>query len=256
MPIPESLVHFWRALDDLLGEVEPTPWGAVVTDPRFPSIWDANYARIDQPAEGLTFAEVEGALSPALERAGARTFHVVSFFPEETRDLLAELSSRGDALSWDVALRLEDGARSEPGDHRIEEVPAGDELWDAVRGSLELFGIDDPGAVEQLMRLERDVLSPAGKRWFAIRDRGRLVSVAALLLLEGIAYVDDVATFPASRGRGFASALTLHLGREARAAGAQDVYLSAEPDGPVGMYERLGFREAGRLASTRGPFPR
>jgi hypothetical protein len=54
VPIPHDLIRFWRALDGLFGAPETTWWGAVVTDPRFPTIWDANYARIDRPVTGLT----------------------------------------------------------------------------------------------------------------------------------------------------------------------------------------------------------
>ena len=74
MPIPDHVHGFWRALDDRLGEVEPTWWGAVVTDARFAEVWDANYARIDEAASDLRLAEVADALLPALERVGSSTF--------------------------------------------------------------------------------------------------------------------------------------------------------------------------------------
>ena len=93
--LPDDLIRFWRALDDRLSEVSATRWGALVTDPRFPAIWDANYARIDRPVEHLDLREVRDLLVPALQRAGAETFHVVSFFAEESRGILTELSSLG-----------------------------------------------------------------------------------------------------------------------------------------------------------------
>jgi hypothetical protein len=47
------------------------------------------------------------------------------------------------------------------------------------------------------------------------------------------------------------------IAREGRGAGANEIYLLADPGAPrvIAMYERLGFREVGRLASTRGPTP-
>ena len=45
-------------MDALLARVEPAPWGAVVADPRFPLIWDANHARIDRWPRGCTLADV------------------------------------------------------------------------------------------------------------------------------------------------------------------------------------------------------
>jgi ribosomal protein S18 acetylase RimI-like enzyme len=87
---------------------------------------------------------------------------------------------------------------------------------------------------------------------------GSIVSLAALLLLEGVGYVDNVATFPSARRRGFASALTRHVARVAFEEGASTTCLLTDPDAPklVRLYRRLGFREAGRIASTRGPVDR
>ena len=65
-PIPEHVLRFWRSLDAMFGRVEPTRWGAVVTDRRYPAVWDANYARVDTDSAGLTLAEVEASLLPAL----------------------------------------------------------------------------------------------------------------------------------------------------------------------------------------------
>jgi ribosomal protein S18 acetylase RimI-like enzyme len=100
-------------------------------------------------------------------------------------------------------------------------------------------------------------LEPAGKRWFGVREGGRVVSAGTLLVLDGAAYIDDVATLPGSRGRGYASAVVRTIVQEARRAGAAEIYLLADPGAPrvIAMYERLGFREVGRLASTRGPTP-
>ena len=101
-------------------------------------------------------------------------------------------------------------------------------------------------------------MAPAGKRWFGVRDAGgTLVSLGALLLLDGVGYLDNVATFPEARGQGLASAITTRIVREADLAGAGHVWLLADPDAAttVAMYERLGFRDVGRLAATRGPVP-
>ena len=62
--------RLFAAVDARLERVAPQPWGAVVTDPRYPLIHDANYARVDDGA-GLTLDVVRRALEPALRRAGA-----------------------------------------------------------------------------------------------------------------------------------------------------------------------------------------
>jgi ribosomal protein S18 acetylase RimI-like enzyme len=254
MPVPEHIRRFWKALDERLGHVESTWWGAVVTDQRFPAIWDINYARVDAAAPDLTLREVAGALLPALADVGTDTFHVVSFHPEETADLLVQLSTLGHTLSWDVVMDLTSQATVRPADVCIERLDAGDELWSAVEGSLALFG-NDPSVAEQLRGIEEVTFAAGHKRWLGVRgDQGEIVALAALVLLEGVGYLDNVATFPQVRGHGLASAIVARAIELAREAGADHVSLFADPgDAPVvRMYERLGFREVGRLASTRG----
>jgi ribosomal protein S18 acetylase RimI-like enzyme len=196
-----------------------------------------------------------------MERAGAPTFHVVSFFPEEATGLLAELSTAGHRLDWDLVMDTGAGAitAGEPAAPvpgvTVEPLPPGPELWSTVLASFGLFGVEPAQAADQLLAIERDVLAPAGKRWYGVRDeRGRLAALASSLTLEGVGYLDNVATYPHARRRGFAGALAAHAARRAIAEGASRVWLLAEPGSPaVGLYERLGFAEVGTLASTKSP---
>jgi ribosomal protein S18 acetylase RimI-like enzyme len=257
-PIPEHVMRFWRSLDAMFGRVEPTRWGAIVTDGRYPAVWDANYARVDLDASDLTLAEVEASLLPALQETGASVQHVVSFHPEATRSLLHELEALGHRLTWDLVMDLVE----EPPIHRsspVDAIASGPELWSRVRESLALFGIDDGATTVQLAAIEREVLEPGGKRWFGVRDdEGTIVSLGALMVLDDVGYIDNVATFEHARGRGFASALAARMIEVAHASGASHVCLFADPDDRpvVGIYERLGFRGAGLLAATRGPVQR
>jgi GNAT superfamily N-acetyltransferase len=258
--LTEELVAFWAALDGHLERVEPVRWGAVVTDRRFPDVWDANYARVETDDGELSLAEVARSLDPAIDAAGAAASHVVMFHPEATTRLLAELSSRGDRLSWDVVMshegELPEVTRDEPVDpHVVDELSTGHELWGRVASSLAWFGITEPEIVRQLLHLEREAMDPGTvKRWFGVRDdRGEVMTLAALVLLAGLAYVDHVVTFPEARGRGYARAVVTRLVREARASGARRTFLLVDPGGPVPLYERLGFREGTRIASTLAP---
>ncbi len=255
MTLPEGFLALWRSMDALFSRVEPTPWGAVVTDGRYPRIWDTNYARVE--AAGVRLPEVVEALAPALDSIGATIFHVVMFNPEGSARLLTDLSRRGHRLGWDLVM-LSPAVRAAPNAHKVHEVSPGPELWNAVEASLALLGDEPKEAVAQIRAIETDVLAPGGKRWFGVRDdAGELVSLAALLVLAGAGYVDNVATLPRARGRGMASAVTAHAVGEAATQGVRQVFLVADPDATevVRMYERLGFRTAVRLASTRGPVP-
>jgi ribosomal protein S18 acetylase RimI-like enzyme len=253
--LPDHIVRFWRALDLCFARVEPTWWGAVVTDPRFPGVWDVNYARVDVAADGLTLEDVEATLIPALRDAGSQVEHVVSFYPEATAAVLRQLEARGHRRTHDLVMEV-DGDPPDDGLRRVEEISADPGLWQSVEASLGLFGIDEH-AVAQLAAIERDVLAPAGKRWFGVRDERGIAAVGAMMLFDEVAYIDNVATFEHARRQGLASAVTTRIVREATAAGAANTCLLTDPNdrATVGLYERLGFREVGRLASTRGPTP-
>lgn len=237
--------------------MKPTWWGAVVTDGRFPAVWDANYARIDEPASDVSLDDVAAALVPVLDRSGTEVFHTVMFHPEETTGLLTELSTMGHTLSWDLIMEKTGSPSIAVDDAIVEELETGTELWDRVGASMQLFGIE-PDVALQLRSIEEVLPSAGGKRWFGIRDpEGVLTALTALVALEGVGYLDNVASFPQDRGKGYASALTARVADEALTSGARHVCLLADPDDTavVRMYERLGFREIGRLASTKGPLP-
>lgn len=244
----EPLLRYWRAQDTVFDRVEPHWWGAVVSDARYPRIREANYARIET-RQPVTLEEVEAELLPAMERSGAGRAHVVVFHPEEQTELLVQASTRGDRLSWDLVMAH---AGPEPGaDPRVGEVSVFDRgFWRAYRDSARLFDITDERDLDQLQAIERDLLIPAGRRWFLVREGGEPVAFAALLVLEGVGYVDHLVTAPGARRRGHAGALTARLVAEAGAAGAERTYLLAEPDGVAArMYRRRGFRGLTRIAS-------
>ena len=256
MPVSEAFHRLWTRLDAIVADVRPTPWGAVVTRPSAPDVWDVNYARVDI-GDAVAVEEIEAALLPALREADVAVEHVVTFHEEAHEDLFAALAARGHRVGSDAVLVLDHAPVLERGP-LVEELVDADELPAVVTSVLrEGFEIGPDEAVQQLVELDRQVLRPAGKRWFGIRDGGRIVSAGTLLVIDDAASVDDVATLPASRGRGYASAVVSRIAEEARRTGAGEVMLLADPGAPrvIAMYERLGFRETGRIVSSRGPTP-
>ncbi len=244
----QPLLRFWRAQDDLFDHVEPTWWGAVVSDPRYPLIQEPNYARVET-RNPVRLDEVEDLLLPAMRRSGSGRSHVVIFHPEDQTDLVVEASSRGERIAWDLV--MEHPGASLDGDPRVVELDGLDDaFWQAHRESLRWFDVLDRAVIDQLQAIEREALLPAGRRWFAVRGSEGLEALAALLVLEGVGYVDHVVTFPSSRRRGFARALTLRAVAEASAAGAERTYLLAEPEGvAAGMYRAIGFAPVTQIAS-------
>jgi ribosomal protein S18 acetylase RimI-like enzyme len=247
-PDLEPLLRHWRAHDGLFDRVDPVWWGAVVSDPRFPRLYEMNYARVEAP-KAVRLAEVEELLLAALARAGGRHGHVVIFRPEAQTDLVVEASSRGERIVWDQVME-HPGLEDDGAPPVLEAVTSDPAFWKAHRASLRWFDITDEEVADQLRAAERDVLVPAGRRWFAAREEDGIVALASLLVLEGIGFIDHVVTFPPARRRGLATAITRRAVAAATSAGAERTYLLAESDGvAVAMYERIGFRSVTHFAS-------
>jgi GNAT superfamily N-acetyltransferase len=242
----------WRALDDRFERVERHPWGAVVTDPRFPTIWDVNYARVESDDPALRSADVEAALEPALEAVSAVHRHAVVFHPEVLTQILAEASTRGARLTWDLIMTLEATASVAASDIAVDEVDAPDDAFlAAVRRTMSEFSVTDDAVADELLRIEREVMLPAGKRGFRVGDAGDEAALGSLMVLDGVGLVDHIVTMPLVRGRGYADAIVRRIVAETRAAGADGLVLLADPDGGARrIYERIGFRPLSTIAST------
>jgi ribosomal protein S18 acetylase RimI-like enzyme len=251
----EPLLRFWRAHDALFERVEPAWWGAVVSDARFPAIREPNYARIET-TEPVGLAEIEERLIPAIRRIGGIGAHAVVFEPEEQTDLIAAASMRGERITWDLVMRI-DGP-GEVGEDHVEEIADPDDaFWAVHRASARLFEIEGEVTLDQLQAMERRVMVPGGRRWFAAPDADERAALAALMVLDGVGFVDHVVTFPEHRRRGHAEALTRRLVAEAAEAGAEATYLLADPEGDAArIYARIGFEQVSQLASWVSPISR
>jgi ribosomal protein S18 acetylase RimI-like enzyme len=248
----EPLLRFWRAHDDLFERTEPRWWGAVVSDARFPAIQEPNYARVET-RQPVRLEEIEDALVPAMLASGSERSHVVIFHPEDQTELVAAASTRGDRIAWDLVM-VAAGRDVEPTGEVEEVSPFDRSFWSVHRESARLFDVTEDDTLDQLQAMERDVLVPAGRRWFSVLDGGRRVALAALLVLEGTGFVDHVVTFPEARRRGHAGTLTRRLVSEAAAMGAERTFLLAEPDGDAArVYDRIGFERVTHLASWLAP---
>jgi ribosomal protein S18 acetylase RimI-like enzyme len=245
------LIGLFKALDETAERLERTWWGVVATDSRFPQIWDANYASVEQTEPHLTLSEVEHVLVPAAKEAGARFSHVVLLHPDSADRLLAEAEARGDRIHIDTVMRHVEPPPVSSGGHDVREVidltPG---FWDRLGQAFREFDVTDPDVIAQMVRREHEVLTPFGKRWFTVSLDREIVGFGALYVHGDVGYVDNVVTFPPARRRGIAGAIVSRIVEEAEAAGAGSVYLLADQPDPIRLYERFGFREVGRIAST------
>ncbi len=126
---------------------------------------------------------------------------------------------------------------------------------EVVRGLVEEgWQLEAPDFSEETVRQlvgRRVAIDRAGDvTRLAVRDprTGMVAAKADLVVIGGVAEIDDVLTLPDHRGRGYASALVCDAVIRARANGAVLVYLqAAEDDWPQHLYSRLGFVAVGRV---------
>jgi GNAT superfamily N-acetyltransferase len=132
----------------------------------------------------------------------------------------------------------------------VEEVTGEDLL--ALRRELERAEpwATDEEIVEEVLDANRLWQQAGNARYFAVRADGSPVAAGDLYSDGKIAQVEAVATLPAYRGKGYASAVVLRAVKEAQAAGHDLVFLTADAgDWPKELYARIGFEEIGRTWS-------
>jgi ribosomal protein S18 acetylase RimI-like enzyme len=253
---------FGRALafEEALGErcaerTVPFRFGRVFLNDTFPNVWDLNYLSADRPQT----AEAEDLAAEA-ERLQSEAGHAHRRIT--VPDVEGERLDEGfRALGWDVEcllfmVRRQEAARSADL-ALVEEVDL-----ETLRPLRQLILHAEPWAdseeiVRQVLAGSLLVARAANARHFAVRVDGEAVSAADLYSDGRTAQVEDVATHPAHRARGYASAVVLRAVREAEQSGHDFVFLvTADDNWPKDLYARLGFAPLGReWVFTRKPAP-
>ena len=194
---------------------------------------------------------------PALAEVGTDMFHVAVLPPG------GDHGSAGGALHARPHVVLGPGDGPDGGPQRPPGRRAASSRWSpetscgrACEDSLALFGNDRDG-LRAAPEIEQETFAGGHKRWLGRprrrrRDRrARRAGAPGGRRLPGQRrHVPRTREAGDWRRRSCPGRSTL-----ARGSGAGHVSLFADPDDAavVRMYERLGFREAGRLASTKGP---
>jgi ribosomal protein S18 acetylase RimI-like enzyme len=251
MPLPDPVRSFLYAYESLAEDVSRTPWGLVVTDRRYPDIYDANKAMVLEAAPDLTLEDVRRTLVPMLA-AGVGFEHVEFMCLADPMPAVAEAEAAYGRSRPDAVMAFDaDDVPTPPTAAAIGEVVDPDEtFWQAWMGSRPEFGVAMPkGVLDQLLDRDRSVFMPAGMRIFAGMIDGRLAGFCSLLSMEGAGYIDSVVTIRRERRRGVASATVCAAVRASRRAGDRATFLLAElGHRPQRLYERLGFRTIARAS--------
>ncbi len=104
----------------------------------------------------------------------------------------------------------------------------------------------DPGILAFTQGRIRDGFTVMAGAWIG----GRAVASGSYQPVDGIAEITGIATLPALRRRGIATALTSTLVEHALAHGVEGLFLSADDANVARVYGRLGFVEVGTAGAA------
>jgi ribosomal protein S18 acetylase RimI-like enzyme len=241
-----------RLLERLSTRIESFAYGVAFIDDEFPTKYDANFLRVNDPVPRVAADE----LVSEAERILATHEHREIVMCDDTDGI--RLAPEFVARAWVVDRNMFLTLRREPdrlGAIEIEELP-----FSEVRPLLEEGNRREPwGSDHETVRALTDyqgkLARVIGARSFAARVRGRLAGSCELYVDGDDAQVESVGTLEEFRGRGIARAVVLRAVEAAREAGAERVFIVAdEADWPKDLYVRLGFDRIGRTWQyTRWP---
>jgi ribosomal protein S18 acetylase RimI-like enzyme len=257
--LPEPILSFWNASLRLHRSDRETHWGAIVTDPRYPRVYEANHASVLRLVPELTVGDIRAELIPALEEAGATHEHIEIMDAKDDGPALQELLASPGEHDPDVVMVYD-------GDRLVAETPPGidlrevsepdDEFWEDYRLLPNEYGETLPDEVlDQMLARVQDLFVPAGERFFVATIGGAIAGVVSVLTLEGVAYIDNVVTVPRFRGRGVATAGVTRAVSASLEAAEMVFLLAEEGRAAQRLYERLGFVVRRRCFGFTRPLP-
>jgi GNAT superfamily N-acetyltransferase len=229
---------YHRAVCD---RVEPWAHGHVLRADAIRGYWEFNAIRVEDDGGGLAADALRAEADRRLGDLSHRRLEV--WDAALGRRLRADLHDLGWAVERLVVMRHEGELPALRRPAAVEEVDVAvsrdlREEW--LRDGT--WGDRGQDAVTAFLVMEEHVLARLPSRAFVVFAGGRPAAYARLRVSDRGAEVEDAYCSPAHRDRGYASACVARAVREARAAGAEDVWIAADDeDWPKRLYARLGF---------------
>jgi ribosomal protein S18 acetylase RimI-like enzyme len=218
------------------------------------------YARPSLGTKAAIEAEHVHAVRRRQQELGiAETFEWVG---DVTPSMTAAARAAGLRVAEHPLMVLQGDLRSGPVPDDVEVTLAGPDQWLAEVSAVQDLSFSTGGtdvvpvglremraaaAAVPPRRVEdhRALLRRGLLRRVVARIDGEVVAAGGHKPVDGVSEIVGVATLPAFRRRGLGAAVTAELARDARAGGADTVFLSAGDDAVARMYGRLGFVRVG-----------
>jgi ribosomal protein S18 acetylase RimI-like enzyme len=220
--------------------VVETRFGPALFNDTHSTIWNLNVLRAERP-ETASATEI----AAEAERVQAALGHRRVILPPGA----TELESGFQELGWEpdhfLFMVYRSGAEPET-TARVEEVEP-----ERLRGLREAIVREwqedaDEETVAEIVAADMLMWRAASSRIFGIVEDGKVVSSAQLYSDGSTAQVEEVATLPSHRGRGYAKQVVSRAVAEALAGRHEFIFLVADGDDwPKALYNRLGFEQVG-----------
>ena len=242
----DRIHRFEREIEMTGSRTVESPFGVGVLEPSLPLRHDSNYLLVERLPLGAGAQELADEAERVLGGAGLAHRSVVCF-----DELGEKLEPQFKELGWNVRRHIWMAQLREP--DRSPDLSVVQEVGEADLRAGRTHEITSyPWGNEEVARQLLDAKLVLGQRaktrFFGVPVDGEIVSWADLYVAQGVGQVEDVATKEEHRGKGYASAVVLRAADEARAEGADLVFLVADADDwPKELYEKLGFDTVGRL---------
>ncbi|MDF2696958.1 MAG: Acetyltransferase, partial [Labilithrix sp.] len=243
----DRIHRFEREIEMAGSRTVESPFGVGVLEPSLPLRHDSNYLFIERLPLGVGAQELADEAERILGGAGLAHRSMVCFDAE----LGEKLEPQFKELGWNVRrhiwmAQLRESDRS-PDLSIVQEVGEGD-LRAGRTHEITSYPWGNKEVARQLLDAKLLLGQRAKTRFFGVPVHDEIVSWADLYVAQGVGQVEDVATKEEHRGMGYASAVVLRAAEEARAEGADLVFLVADGDDwPKELYGKLGFDTVGRL---------
>jgi GNAT superfamily N-acetyltransferase len=247
-------IAFEEALrDGSADRIVPFPFGDALFTDSLPRVWDVNLVRVER-AEGAGAAELAAEADRVQGAAGLAHRKLVVLHERDGERLAPGFRELGWETTRFLFMLHRTPAAREPA------APATEVSREVLRPLRERIARDAPWArdeddIREVLASADRIATVGNARHFAVLEEGVVASCADLYSDGRTAQIEDVATVPEFRGRGYASAAVLTALAAALSNGHDFVFLVADDDDwPKELYARLGFEPLGRtFAFLRKP---
>jgi GNAT superfamily N-acetyltransferase len=228
-------------LDRLSTSVVPFEHGTAFLDEEYRDRYNSNFLMTEGSLEAVPAELLLGAADRILGDAGYPHREVVANDEREGKRLAPAFAGQGYVVERNLTM-----AHRRPPD-RPSPLAAEELSFAEVRPLLlEIYRREPYSTSPEIVRLFTDQHGKyeraIGARFFAARVDGALAGNCELYADGLVAQVENVNTLEEFRGKGVARAVILRAVDEARAAGAEHVFIVADDDDwPKDLYARLGF---------------